>query len=85
MTSTEMTQEDVIEESVRIELHVALTELRECEARHHVLTTIGMRSTLEDPTRAARFAEVSDLCDRMDVLIPIVNLLRTIVNAFDEE
>jgi thioredoxin-like negative regulator of GroEL len=85
MTNTEMTQAEEAEENVRIELAEALTELRACEARHHVLTTIGMRSTLEDPTRAARFVEVSALCDRMDELIPVVNQLRVIVNGFDEE
>lgn len=84
MTTTQMTQAEEIEEGVRIELHIALTQLRAAELRHHELTTIGMRSTFEDPTRAARFAEVSELCDRMDVLIPIVNLLQAIVNEFEE-
>ena len=92
MTNTETTQTEILlteetlrQELIRIELAEALTELRACENRHHVLTTIGMRSTLEDPTRAARFVEVSALCDRMDELIPVVNQLRVIVNGFDEE
>jgi hypothetical protein len=81
-----MTQEEEAEENVRIELAEALAELRECSARHHVLTTIGMRMAgLEDPTRTARFEETGVLSDRMDELIPVVNLLRVIVNGFDEE
>jgi len=86
MTNTEMTQAEEAEENVRIELAEALTELRACEARHHVLTTIGMRMAgLPDPTRTARFEETGVLSDRMDELIPVVNLLRVIVNGFDNE
>lgn len=83
-TFAQMTEQEEIEEGVRIELHVALTQLRAAELRHHELVTIGMRSTLEDIERPARFAELSELSDRMDVLIPTVNLLQVIVNGFDE-
>jgi hypothetical protein len=80
-----LTAETLHQYQIQVELEEALTELRACENRHHVLTTIGMRMAgLEDPTRAARFAEVSALSDRMDELIPVVNQLRVIVNGFDE-
>ena len=81
MTSTEMTQE----ETTRVALFEATAELRAAESRHHELVTAGMRSSLNDPTRAARFAELAAVCDRMDDALDMVLHLLVVLDGFDEE